>query len=162
MVDKQEIAMSENDWSEVVPDENKEDGPEDKTRGDDVETMIDTLPSAMNAVYQGNFDYSKSDRMAALALMVQIELAKFTADAEWRARQPKAEIKHISAEANFKYRTSAEKKPSEAALEQLVNKDPEVKKAELDMAEYERDAKKWQNYLLTLRDAHIFFRNLGK
>ncbi|HVI40214.1 MAG TPA: hypothetical protein VM577_06105 [Anaerovoracaceae bacterium] len=150
------------DWAEVVPEGDKE-APvsEGKTRGQDVESNIDILRSAMNEVYLGHFDYSKADRIAALALTVQIELAKFAADAEWRARQAKAEIKHISAEANYRYRTSADKKISEAALEQLVNKDPDVKNAELKMAEYERDAKRWQNYYNTLKDAHIFFRSLN-
>lgn len=150
------------DWAEVVP-EGDEEAPasENRTRGQDVESNIEILRSAMNEVYLGHFDYSKADRVAALALNVQIELAKFAADAEWRARQAKAEIKHISAEANYRYRTSADKKISEAALEQLVNKDPDVKNAELKMAEYERDAKRWQNYYNTLKDAHIFFRSLN-
>lgn len=151
------------DWAEVIPTSDEEETPvsEGKTRGQDVEDMMETLRLAMSEVYAGHFDYSKADRIAALALTVQLELAKFAADAEWRARQAKAEIKHISAEANYKYRTSADKKISEAALEQLVNKDPDVKKAELKMAEYERDSKKWQNYYNTLKDAHIFFRSLN-
>lgn len=155
-----------NDWSEVVPntsEEVTEFDSENLTRGQKIEAMLSVLQSAMNSVYLGQFDYSKSERMAALALTAQMELAKFSADAEWRAKHAKLEIKHVSAEANYKLRTtSTEKKISEAALEQLVNRDPNVIKAELNMAEIERDAKQWQNYYGTLRDAHVFFRNLGK
>lgn len=161
--------MSSSGWDEIIPNTTETSetveaaqSNEPTTRGEDVEGMIETLRKAMQDVYHGNFDYSKADRMAALSLTLQIELAKFSADAEWRARQSKAEIKHISAEANYKYRTSSDKKISETALEQLVNKDPDVKNAELKMAEYERDARRWVNYLGTMRDSHIFFRNLGK
>ena len=158
--------MSKDDgWSEVIPDqeESKPDTEKEVTRGQKIETMLETLQHAMNAVYEGNFDYTKADRMAALALTAQMELAKFTADAEWRAKHAKLEIKHASSEAYHKHKiTSTEKKLSEAALEQLVNKDPDVRSAELKMANFEKDAKQWQNYYGTLKDAHVFFRNLGK
>lgn len=157
--------MSE-DWSEVVSDKTEETVTEisnNMTRGERIESMLNVLQNAMDSVYQGHFDYAKAERMAALALTAQMELAKFSADAEWRAKHAKLEIKHVSAEANYKYRTTTtEKKLSEAALEQLVNRDPNVIKAELNMAEIERDSKQWQNYYGTLKDAHIFFRNLGK
>lgn len=154
--------MVSEDWSDSDEESLEEKPQNGKTRGENIESMIEVLRSAMEEIYHGNFDYSKSDKMAALALTAQIDLAKFSADAEWRARQSKVEIKHISAEVNYKYRTSSDKKISEAALEQLVNKDQDVKNAELKMAEHERDAKRWQNYLSTLKDTHIYFRNLNK
>lgn len=157
-------------WEEVVvadskPEDTTSSEPADKkiTRAEKVEEMAETLTDAMDDVYQGNFDILKAERMAALALSTQMELAKFLADAEWRAKQAKQELKYVSAEVHGRYKAMpAEKKLTDASLEQLVNKDKEVRAVESKMAELEREAKKWQYVHGTLRDAHIFFRGLGK
>jgi hypothetical protein len=160
-------------WEEVIVaqgrdtlDPELEEGltPVDKiTRADKVEEMAAALTTAMDEVYQGKFDVTKTERMAALALGAQMELAKFLADAEWRAKQGKQEVKYISAEAHGKYKSvPSEKKLTDAALEHLVNKDKDVRSAESKLADLEREVKKWQYVHGTLKDAHVFFRNLGK
>ena len=163
------VTEHETSWEEVVvnadPKLDIKDSltNEEITRAAKVEEMTTILMQAMDAVYQGKFDVSKTDRMAALALAAQIELARFLAEAEWRAKQSKQEVKYISAEAHGKYKSMpSEKKLTDAALEQLVNKDKDVRVAEAKLADLEREVKKWQYIHGTLKDGHIFFRNLGK
>lgn len=156
--------MTNEDWSEVVVT-NKQivKTPVISTRADKIEKMMVSITTAMDQVYQGIFDTSKTERIAALALSAQMELATFLADAECRAKQAKQELKYISAEAYAKHKAMpTDKKLTDNALEQLVNRDLNVKEAETKMAELERDFKKWQYVHGTMRDGHVFFRNLGK
>ena len=158
--------MVKDEWSEVVvasEDSVKEIESVEITRGKKIEEAIEHLHAAIDSVYEGRFDVSKSDGMAALALSIQIDLSKVLADASWRAKQAKQEVKRISADVHHKYRSMpSEKKITDASLTQVINRDNDVKKAENRLFEIEKELDQWQYYFGTLKDAHIFFRNLNK
>lgn len=163
-----EMLEEQDAWEEVIvasPTSSKKEARSTVkiSRADKIEEMSEVLSDAMDAVYQGRFDILRAERMAALALSMQMELAKFLADSEWRAKQAKQELKYVSAEAHSKYKSMpSEKKLTDNALEQLVNKDKNVRDVDAKVAELECEFKKWQYVHGTLRDGHIFFRNLGK
>lgn len=136
------------------------------SRGAKVSKMISLLIESMDEVYQNTFDTLGAERIAALALKCRMELAEFIKDSELRFRQSKNDLKLVRAEAKYKYHKQAleedKKKPADATLEMLVDKDEEVRDGENRVAELEVEAKKWQNLLGIVQDAHIFFRNLNK
>lgn len=128
-----------------------------------IEKMHKVITDALDRVYQGSFQIQKSERYAALALHAQMELAKFLSQAEFSAKRAKGEVKYITGELNFELRSkSSEKKITEEAVKQLVNKDERIKEADLKQYELEREASQWGYIFESLKDAHIFFRNLGK
>lgn len=133
-----------------------------QTRAQKLEEMVECLIQTMDKIHEGNFNQLKAEKMAALALSSQMRLAEFLADAELLAKQAKQEFKYISSEISIKYRTEAEKKLSEAALEALVNKDKSVCAVEKRMFDIEKNFKKWQYIQSTLEQAHFFLKGLGK
>lgn len=156
--------VEEDDWEEVIV--GKEESSlkeEEKTGQQKIMEMTDLLNSASLDVYHGKFETSKSDKFAALALSIQIELIKFLPNAELLAKQAKQEVKHTSADVHHKYRSmQSEKKITDAALAQLINRDPDVKVAEAKQVEFERNLKQLELVADMSQQAHIYFRNYGK
>lgn len=129
---------------------------------DRIQKLVELVLKHVKAVHHGDFDSTKADAVAGVALEAQLELAGPLSEAEFRAKHAKHEVEYIESETAYKVRSASDKKISEANLEQLVNKDPEVRKAKLNFANAEKEFKKWQYIFGTLKDAHIFFRTLDK
>ena len=149
---------SERDDSFEVKDNNVT----DLTLEDSVKLMVSQVSQELRRVHSGKYDEKKAVKTAALALKAQMDLADFLSDVEGTAKGFKNEVKAVEAEVYFDHRSSAEKKMSEAALQQLVAKDKRTAEAEAKAIEAEKIAKKWGIIFSTMKEAHIFFRNLGK
>lgn len=126
-----------------------------------VETMLSEVVSELGLVHSGTYDIDRARRTAALALKAQIEMAEYISDLEGQARGLKNMIESAEADAYFDAKDSSEKKISEAALQQMVNKNKKVAQAKSDAINAEREFKKGSNMFTILKDAHIFFRNIG-
>lgn len=127
-----------------------------------VKTMVSQISQELRSVHSGKYDEKRAIKAAALALKAQIDLAEFLSDVEGTAKGLKNEVKAVEAEVYFDHRSSAEKKISEAALQQLIAKDKRTAEAEVKAVDAEKIAKKWGLIFNTMKEAHIFFRNLGK
>ncbi len=127
-----------------------------------VKRMVAEVSSELVKVHSGKYDEKRAVRTAALALKAQFDLAEFLADVEGTAKGAKNSVKIIESTVYFDCRDASEKKISEAALQQMVAKDQRTANVESAAVEAEKTAKKWANVFNILKDAHIFFRNLGK
>lgn len=133
-----------------------------ETLEDSVKKMVHEVSHELRMVHSGRYDEKRAIRTAALALKAQIDLAEFLSDIEGTAKGAKNEVKAIESEVYFDHRTASEKKISEAALQQLVARDKRTVAADQKAVEAEKIAKKWGIVFGTMKEAHIFFRTLGK
>ena len=76
----------------------------------------------------------------------------------------KNEIARIEGEKYFIYKTSGNEKSkiTENMLTNHVAKEPEIVATKLECAKQEATLKKWNYVLNTLKDAHVYFRNVSK
>lgn len=158
--------MQDSPWdddSEIVENDSVEQNFEENlTLESSVKKMVSEVSNELRMVHSGKYDEKRAIKTAALALKAQIDLAEFLSDVEGTAKGMKNEVKAVEAEVYFDHRSSAEKKMSEAALQQLIAKDKRTVVAEAKAVEAEKVAKKWGIVFGTMKEAHIFFRNLGK
>lgn len=158
--------MQDNPWnddSEIIENDSAEQNSEENlTLESSVKKMVSEVSNELRMVHSGKYDEKRAIKTAALALKAQIDLAEFLSDVESTAKGMKNEVKAVEAEVYFDHRSSAEKKMSEAALQQLIAKDKRTVVAETKAVEAEKVAKKWGIVFGTMKEAHIFFRNLGK
>lgn len=151
--------VSDDDLADVAGSEDKSDG---ETLEDSVKRMVSDVSKELRMVHTGKYDEKRAIKTAALALKAQIDLAEFLSDVEGTAKGAKNEVKAVESEVYFDHRASAEKKMSEAALQQFIANDKRTIKAEAKAVEAEKIAKKWGIVFGTMKEAHIFFRTLGK
>lgn len=129
----------------------------------DLQTLVDLVQNSIKEVREDEFESRKSDAIAAASLEVQLELASYLANAELQAKNAKASIDLVAALAASGVRqANAGKRVTEAVISETVDQDDKVIAAKKDYAEREADFKKWQYIFNTMKDAHIFFRNLDK
>lgn len=152
--------MDDSSWDDKTTEDDEQ--LTDETLEDSVKRMVAEVSRELSKVHSSKYDEKQAIRTAALALKAQMDLAEFLSDVEGTAKGSKNDVKMVEAEVYFDHRSSAEKKISEAALQQLVAKDKRTSDAESKAIEAEKRAKKWANVFATLKEAHIFFRNLGK
>jgi hypothetical protein len=135
------------------------------TKASKVQYLVDVIQFYIVKVRSGNFDLSKTEALAALALEAQIELADFYAEAESYSRDAKNIVEYVEGEVSeeiLKSRIDSEKKLPETALKRQATITQKVKDAKKQMIQLEKEYKKWRYIYDMLKDAHIFFRNLGK
>ena len=131
------------------------------TKASSLDEQIEYFKDQMTAVYDGNFNVMKANKVAAAVLNAQLDLAKILPDAEFRARNSKQEIKCVESEVAFELK-EANQKLAEAAITRLIPKDPRIKEANMSASLAEKESKKWQHISNVLKEAHVFFRTLGK
>ena len=150
--------VSEDDLKNVSSDKE----PQEETLEGSVKRMVSEVSSELRLVHSGRYDEKRAIKTAAIALKAQMDLAEFLSDVEGTAKGTKNEVKAIEAEVYFDHRSSSEKKMTEGALQQVVAKDKRTIAAEAKAVEAEKTAKKWGIVFGTMKEAHIFFRTLGK
>ena len=131
------------------------------SRRDVVKKMVNEVQDELAMVHMSKYDLERAKRTAALALRAQMEMSEFLSDLEGRAKGIKHSIAIIESEVYFDQKNLADKKLSEAALQQCIAKDKEVVKAKAELIDAEREFRLWEKLFNSLKDAHIFFRNLG-
>ena len=117
----------------------------------------------ISASSREKYDADKADRTAALFLAAQMKLSFLIEDVELRAKHAKNEITRIEGEKYFNFKTtSTEKKITENMMVNFIAKEPDIVASKLECAKQEAALKKWVYILNTLKDSHIYFRNLSK
>lgn len=127
-----------------------------------LEKLIDFILLKTQEVKEETFVEDKCDLVAAASLEAQLLLASHLAICEAQAKQAKTDADFVKSQCAINIKASAEGKMTDAMLEHNVNINEEVKQARNSVAEAESTAKKWNYIFNTLKDAHIFFRNLNK
>lgn len=130
-----------------------------------IEKLVDFVLNQVQSVKSGEFDTIKSDVVAAASLEAQLRLADILSSAEFEVKQSENNLDFIEAELATNIRAEyrePSKKITEAQVKELINTKSEIKEAKANAAEAHREFKKWQYIFNTLKDAHIFFRNINK
>jgi hypothetical protein len=129
----------------------------------DIEKVIDECFSEITAASREKYDTDKADRSAALFLVAEMKLSFLIEEIELRARQAKNEISRVEGEKYFEFKaTSGDKKITENMLQNYLAKEPDIVGAKLECATQEAAIKKWNYLLASIKDGHIYFRNLSK
>ena len=135
------------------------------TRAGKVQRLVDVLQFYLEKVRKGSFNPKYGESLAALALEAQIELSDFYADAEASAKDAKHLVEFSESEVAIKVAQKAAEddiKVTEASIKRAASVSNEVKEAKKRLIELEREYKKWRYVQETVREAHIFFRNIGR
>jgi hypothetical protein len=135
-----------------------------KTNKEEFEELIDKCFFELTLASKEKYDADKAERTAAMFLAAQMQLAFFITDIELRARHSKNDITRVEAQAYFEIKDNAitGKKITEATLTNSVAKNNEVIETKKANCEAEADLKKFNYLMSTLKEGHIFFRNVGK
>ena len=135
------------------------------SRADKVQKLVLVIQEQLQLVRTGNFNPAKGERVAALALEGLLELAEFYADAEASAKTAKNFVDFTEGDVAAKVAKDASDKSikvNETSLKRMALISDEVKSAKSNMISLEKEYKKWRYVYETLREAHVFFRNIGK
>lgn len=130
-----------------------------------IESLVEFVLQQVQAVQSGTFDTVKSDVVAAASLEAQILLSDILSSAEFEVKQRENDLDFLEAELATNIRAENKepsKKITEGQVKELISSKPEVKEAKSNSAAAHKEFKKWQYIFNTLKDAHIFFRNLNK
>lgn len=129
----------------------------------DVETVIEQCFEEIQSASRSKYDADKADRTASLCLLAQMKLSFLIEDIEMKAKNAKNEIARVEGEKYFEYKSSGgDKKITENMITSFVAKEPEVVSIKLECAKQEATLKKWNYVLNTLKDSHVYFRNISK
>lgn len=167
---------SEDSWGEVVlpkgdaennsstaPPVNIKTSAELQTNSEELESVIILCLNELKLAHETRYEDEKAIKTAALFLKAQFLLANFIKDVELRAKQMKREVKRVEGEKYFYYKDlEPGKKMTEVALGHLINRDVDVIGSSSITSEAEAEAKRLEYIFGTLKDGHVFFRNIGK
>jgi hypothetical protein len=129
----------------------------------ELETLINECLTETSVASREKYDSEKAERTAALFLLAQMKLSLYIEDIELQWKLSKNEIERIQAEKYFELKNNfTDKKITEAAMGNLVAKDSDVINIKNESVKNESDFKKWNYLLSSLKEGHVFFRNLSK
>lgn len=130
----------------------------------DAEQVIEQCFNEITASSREKYDADKADRTAALFLSAQMKVSFVIEEVELLARNAKNEITRIEAEKYYDIKTNykGDKKITENMMTSSLSKEPDIVQAKQECAKQESVLKKWIYILGTLKDGHVYFRNLGK
>jgi len=129
----------------------------------ELEELIHKCLKELESAQEAKYDQEKAERTAALFLSVQMQLADLLHDFELKSKQARRNVEVVEAEKYFFYKNAnAGSKLTEASLNHMIAKDPDVIKAEQEAALAESSLKKWGYILGTIKDGHLFYRNVAK
>ena len=165
-----EVSIMSDDWGQAAEENDRslKSIPQDwagYTRAAKVEKLVSVIHYQISKVHRGDFDLSKASKVAALVLDAQMEMSEFFAEAEASSKHLKHDSDYIEAEVITKLGrqfVSENKKVAETSLKRMAMVSEEVKKSKIEMVEAEKEFKKWRHVSEILKDAHHFFKNLGK
>jgi hypothetical protein len=129
----------------------------------DTEAVIEQCFNEISAASRETYDSAKADRTAALFLTAQMKLSFLIEEVELSSKQAKNEIVRVEGEKYFECKEAGQdKKITENMITNYVAKHPDIVNAKTECAKQEAALKKWGFILNSLKDGHIYFRNLAK
>lgn len=133
-----------------------------KPTGDDLDTLVARLQKAVTDAYESGVTMEEAERLAAMCLSAQLDIAKALSAADLDSRMKKNGLKATKANAYMREINAHDKKPAEGFLDQAVALDPLVNTT-VDLFE-RADARKEELtlYFGIFKDAHIYFRGISK
>lgn len=121
-----------------------------------------TLTDKIKASYESGVTTVEAEKLAAEFLFAQIEVSSQLAKLDLDARMRKSGVKAIRSAVRTEEVKKYEKKPTESALEDVINLSTLVQSEQdsLDQAEVSRD--ELERLYSIFREAHIYFRSISR
>lgn len=120
------------------------------------------LEAKIQSSYEEGVTIEDAEKLAGEFLRAQMTVSNELKASDLDSRMRKSGLKAVRAAVYTDACSKADKKPTESALENILNLDDMVQKEQdaLDKAEVERDSLK--RYYDIFREAHIHFRGIAK
>lgn len=129
----------------------------------DLQSLVDLVTKSLAEVREKEFNESRSETIAAACQEIEMKLADVLAEAEGDSKNAKNVIELVTAQVASEIRkTNVGTKITEGAIAEKVLQDTRVIEAKNSYIDKEKYFKKWQYIFNTMKDNHIFFRNLDK
>lgn len=126
------------------------------------EKLCKNLEAKIVAAYTEGVTMDEAEKMAAEFLAGQFAVSAELKTADLSSRMRKSGVKAVKAAVYSDACAKADKKPTEGALEHLINMHADVNTEQdaLDKAEVERDS--LERYYNIFREAHTFMRGVAR
>lgn len=129
----------------------------------DIDLVISQCFEAMSNASMEKCEADKADKTAALFLIAQMKLSFLIEEIEMKAKGSKNDITRIEGEKYISFKEeNSDKKITENMLTSFLAKEPAIIAAKKDCVQFESTLKKWNYILDTLKNGHVYFRNLSK
>ncbi len=124
--------------------------------------FVENLETKIKNTYLEGISIDDAEKLAAEFLHAQMIVSTQLSKADLDSRMKKAALKAIRSAAYIGIIDSNEKKPTEAAIEAMINTNPLVSTQQdgFDDAEVDRD--ELQRYYQIFRESHIYYRGISK
>lgn len=124
--------------------------------------FCEQLESKIKKSYEEGVSLEEAESLAAEFLHAQIRVSEEIQTQDLDARMRKSGLKAIRAGVYTAACTKSDKKPTESALEHLLNSDEIIQQEQksLDKAEVARD--NLERYYDIFREAHLYYRQIAK
>lgn len=120
------------------------------------------LTEIIQSAYESSVTIQEAEKLAARFLHAQLQVAEELKASDLNGRMRKSGLKAVKSAIRMEEVRKHEKKPTEGALDDLVNTNEMVSAEQeaLDTAEVQTEY--LQNLLNVFKDAHIYFRGVSK
>lgn len=124
--------------------------------------LVEDLEAIIEASYSDGITLEEAERLAGRFLHAQLQASKELRNADLDSRMRKSGLKAVKAAVYTDTCTKTEKKPTEAAIEAIINSNDLVngEQTELDKAEVNRD--ELARTYSVFQAAHVHFRQMSK
>ncbi len=122
---------------------------------------MDLTQDIKNA-YEGGVTLDAAEKLAAKFLYGQIQVAEALQGLDLDARMKKTGLKAVKAAVYMDAATKGDKKPTEAALAAIVDRDELVTSSQVLFDEAEVEKQALEHYYNIFRESHIYFRGVSK
>ena len=124
--------------------------------------LVEDLTTDIRNAYETSVTLEQAERLAAKFLYGQICVANALQTSDLDARMRKNGVKQVKAAVYLEEATKSEKKPTEAMLGALVDRNELVSGEQEAFDKAEVSKAYLENALSILKDGHIYFRGISK
>lgn len=124
--------------------------------------LCEELTNEIKSAYESSVTVEEAEKLAGKFLYAQIQVSEELKTADLDSRMRKAGLKSLRSAIYMDVCAKAEKKPTEAGIDALINTDTLAMDAQKSFDNAESDKEGLERYYNIFREAHIFFRGIAK
>lgn len=124
--------------------------------------LCEELTNEIKSAYESSVTVEEAEKLAGKFLYAQIQVSEELKTADLDSRMRKAGLKSLRSAIYMDVCAKAEKKPTEAGIDALINTDTLAMDAQKSFDNAESDKEGLERYYNIFREAHIFFRGISK
>lgn len=126
------------------------------------QSLCEGLTKEIQASYEEGATLDQAEKLAGKFLHAMIQVSNELRECDLDARMRKSGLKAIKSRVRNDELKKHEKKPTEGALDDVVNLSEIVQSSQDDFDEAEVDKDLLSNYLSIFKEAHVHYRGIAK